>query len=184
MSDTTTGPTLLEVLQRIEIQLRDLNATLNGLTEKGGKESPPLIPPLKESSKKKALSSACAHACEEDAGFAAMFDEFWKAYPSECPRKNRKSDCRTKYLKLLKKAKDPSALHKEILDGLARWKRCLDWTEEGGRFIKEPIVWLNRANWEDSPKAVVADPEEDSTYAADMVIANGIAAVLGKEAAL
>ena len=180
----TGGPTLLEVLQRIEIQLRDLNATLNGLTEKGGKESSPLIPPLKESPKKKSPQSARARVREEEPVLSAMFDGFWEAYPSNCPRKSNKAKCLKKYISLLKAVKDPAALHNAILDGLARWKRCVDWTEDDGKFIKAPLVWLNNENWEDSPKAVVADAEEDSTYAADMVIANGIAAVLGKEAAL
>jgi len=41
----TPETTLLEVLQRIETQLDSLNATLKILTEKGGKESTPLMPP-------------------------------------------------------------------------------------------------------------------------------------------
>ena len=46
-----------------------------------------------------------------------MFDEFWKAYPSECPRKSGKSKCLKKYLSLLKAAKEPNALHNAILVG-------------------------------------------------------------------
>ena len=54
-----TGTALLEVLQRIATRLDSLDAMLEKFTEKGGKESTPLIPPLKEIPKKKALSSEC-----------------------------------------------------------------------------------------------------------------------------
>lgn len=47
----TGGPTLLEVLQRIEIQLRDLNATLNGLAKEWKEEGSPQTP-YKEKGKK------------------------------------------------------------------------------------------------------------------------------------
>ena len=131
------------------------------LTEKGGKESSPLIPPLKESPKKKTPQSACARVREGNARLAAMFDEFWKAYPSECPRKSGRSKCLNKYISLLKAAKEPTALHSAILAGIARWKHCLDWTEEGGRFIKAPLVWLNNENWEDAPKAAASEQKDD-----------------------
>ncbi|MBQ4385872.1 MAG: hypothetical protein II823_08170 [Kiritimatiellae bacterium] len=90
-----------------------------------------------------------------------MFDEFWGAYPSECPRKSGRSKCLKKYISILKAAKEPTALHSAILAGIARWKHCLDWTEEGGRFIKAPLVWLNNENWKDSPRAA-AEQNADS----------------------
>ena len=177
-----TGTALLEVLQRIATRLDSIDATLEKFTEKGGKESTPLTPPLKESPKKKALPNACARVREENAGLAAMFDEFWAAYPSECPRKSNKAKCLKKYISLLKAAKEPNALHNAILAGLVHWRRCLDWTEDDGKFIKAPLAWLNQRNWEDSPRAVAA-PDGDATAAADRLIADGIAAVLGKECA-
>lgn len=168
----------------------DLTAAVNRLaqaaeklTEKGGKESSPLIPPTKKGPKKKAPQSACARACEEDAKLAGMFDEFWKAYPSACPRKSNKAKCLKKYLTLLKDAKNPSSLHKTILAGLDRWTRCIDWVEDDGKFIKAPLVWLNQRNWEDSPRAAAADAGCDTAAAADRLIADGIAEILAKEAA-
>ena len=130
---------------------------------KRGKENLPLIPPLKESPKKKSPQSACARVREEEPELAARFDEFWAAYPSDCPRKSNKAKCLKKYISLLKAAKDPSALHSAILAGLDRWKHCLDWAEEGGRFIKAPLVWLNNENWDDSPRA--AKPPKPSATA-------------------
>jgi hypothetical protein len=92
------------------------------------------------------------------------FDEFWKAYPSECPRKTDKKKCAEKYARLMRDAKDPAALHKTILDGLAVWKRCDTWTRDSGQFIRAPLVWLNGNNWCDEPLAEGASaaqsPEE------------------------
>ena len=49
------------------------------------------------------------------------------------------------------RSEDPAALHAEILAGLRRWSASQDWVEDGGRFIKMPLVWLNQKNWKDSP---------------------------------
>ena len=136
------------------------------LTEKGGKESSPLIPPLKERPKKNPPQSACAREREGNARLAAMFDEFWGAYPSECPRKSNKARCLKKYISILKDEIDPAALHSAILAGLNRWKRCIDWTEDDGKFIKAPLVWLNNENWKDSPRAA-AEQNADSPSEAD-----------------
>ena len=59
---------------------------MGNLTEKGGKENLPLIPPLKESPKKKSPQSACARVREEEPELADGFDGFLAAYPSDCPR--------------------------------------------------------------------------------------------------
>ena len=131
-------------------------------TEKGEKKSPP-TPPYKKSPKKKAPSPAyalaCAHACEEAApaiDVDSLFDEFWAAYPSDCPRKVAKAKCRAKYAKLLGCSDDPAALHASILAGLDRWRKCRDWVEDDGKFIKAPLVWLNQESWLDEPSPVSA----------------------------
>ena len=152
----------------------DLAAAVNRLadavekiTEKGGKEISPLIPPTKKGSQKESfLSSACARACEDRIDLANKFDEFWAAYPSECPRKVQKSKCRAKYLKRLQQAKDPSALHEEILAGIKRWEKSLDWTNGSGQFIKAPLVWLNNENWKDAPRAATPKPDLDNAPSA------------------
>lgn len=80
-----------------------------------------------------------------------MFDEFWKAYPSSCPRKVDKKKCRDKYMNILKSSKDPEVMHNRILGGLEIWKVSDTWTKENGQFIRAPMVWLNGRNWEDAP---------------------------------
>lgn len=83
--------------------------------------------------------------------YDAMFDEFWKAYPSSCPRKVDKKKCHAKYIGYLKASKDAECLHNKILGGLEIWKVSDTWTKDGGQFIRAPLVWLNGKNWEDAP---------------------------------
>lgn len=86
-------------------------------------------------------------------GFDAelAFDEFWKAYPSECPRKTDKKKCGEKYARLMRDAKDPAGLHSAILGGLSVWRQCETWTKDNGQYIRAPLVWLNNENWNDAP---------------------------------
>ena len=151
----------------------DLAAAVNRLadavekiTEKGGKEISPLIPPTKKGSKKKSPQSACVRVREENPELATLFDVFWAAYPNDCPRKSSKTKCLKKYISLLKNEKDPSALHSAILAGLDRWTRCIDWQEDDGKFIKAPLVWLNNENWKDAPRAATPKPDLDDAPSA------------------
>ena len=118
-------------------------------TEKGEKEKSPHTP-LKGKDPKRKTINACARASEQ-ANFERLFAEFWDAYPTECPRKVGKSKCREKYISLMRKAEEPSALHAAILAGIGRWRLSHDWNEKGGEFIKAPLVFLNHENWLDSP---------------------------------
>ena len=79
------------------------------------------------------------------------FEEFWKEYPSSCPRKVDKTKCRSKYLKLRSKAADPAAFDATCREALSRWKGSDLWTKDGGRYIRAPLVWLNSRSWEDAP---------------------------------
>ena len=79
------------------------------------------------------------------------FEEFWKEYPPNCPRKVDKAKCRSKYLKLRGGASDPAAFDSALLEALVRWKASDLWTKDGGRYIRAPLVWLNSRSWEDAP---------------------------------
>ena len=140
---------LTRAVNRLADATEGICATMGNLTEKGGTQS------------------ACARVREEEPELAARFDEFWAAYPSDCPRKSNKVKCLKKYISLLKAAKDPSALHSAILAGLDRWKHCVDWAEDDGKFIKAPLVWLNNENWDDSPRAANAASSDDGPSEAD-----------------
>lgn len=87
----------------------------------------------------------------------AKFEDFWKAYPSECQRKVDKKKCREKFIKILTDANDATAIFDEIMDGLDIWKQSSLWKSEGGKYIRAPLVWLNNNSWEDNPRKETAN---------------------------
>ena len=88
---------------------------------------------------------------DDGADINAMFEEFWKAYPSECPRKVDKKKCRIKFTQYMKPCLTRNILFGQILEGLERWKNSDTWKKNGGQYIRAPLVWLNGRNWEDEP---------------------------------
>jgi hypothetical protein len=69
------------------------------------------------------------------------FSIFWKAYP----RKDSKVQAHKAFVKLA-----PSAeLLERIMASLDRFKRCDQWTREGGKFVPFASTWLNQRRWED-----------------------------------
>lgn len=80
-----------------------------------------------------------------------MFEEFWAAYPGNCPHKVDKEQCRRRYEELLSEASDRARFHQTVIEGLWRWRRSEMWQKENGRFIRAPLNWLERRSWEDEP---------------------------------
>ena len=76
------------------------------------------------------------------------FAEFWKAYP----KKVGKASC----LKAWKKLKPTTELHDHIMTALEAQKRSEQWQREGGRYIPNPLTWLNQGRWDDEPTEVGA----------------------------
>lgn len=74
------------------------------------------------------------------------FTEFWQAYP----KKVGKASC----LKAWKKLKPTAELHKHIMEALEAQKRSEQWQREGGRFIPNPLTWINQGRWDDEPAEV------------------------------
>ena len=83
-----------------------------------------------------------------------LFEQFWTAWPSECPRKVDKVKCRAKFKLIMRHGKNTVATFNEIMAGLAKWKVCDTWTKDGGAFIMAPLRWLNNANWKEMPGTV------------------------------
>lgn len=71
------------------------------------------------------------------------FAEFWKAYPN----KVGKAGC----LKAWKKLKPSAELFDKIMEALTKQKASEKWQREGGRFIPNPLTWLNQGRWDDEP---------------------------------
>ena len=83
----------------------------------------------------------------------SRFTEFWQAYP----KKVGKAAC----LKLWKKLKPTKELHDQIMNSLAWQKDSEQWKREGGRFIPNPLTWLNQGRWDNEPTEV-SDPIHSS----------------------
>lgn len=105
--------------------------------------------------------------------YEGMFAEFWSAYPSACPRKVDKKKCHDKYMVLMRDAKDASALHSEIMNGIARWMKCDTWVRNGGQYIKAPLVWLNGNNWMDNPMEARNEGDGSSCKRSDNAVRTG-----------
>lgn len=74
------------------------------------------------------------------------FAEFWKAYP----KKVGKASC----LKAWKKLKPTAELFDHIMAALEAQKHTEQWRRDGGRFIPNPLTWLNQGRWDDEPTEV------------------------------
>lgn len=71
------------------------------------------------------------------------FAEFWQAYP----KKVGKASCLKAWLKL----KPTAELFTHIMDALAKQKASEQWQREAGRYIPNPLTWLNQGRWDDEP---------------------------------
>ena len=86
------------------------------------------------------------------------FAEFWQAYP----KKVGKASCLKAWLKL----KPTAELFAQIMETLTNQKASDQWKREGGRFIPNPLTWLNQGRWDDEPTEVGAQaPAQSGTLA-------------------
>ncbi len=72
---------------------------------------------------------------------AALFEEFWKAYP----KKRAKDDAR----KAFDKRKPTRALLDSMLNAIRGQALSPDWIKDGGQYIPYPATWLNDGRWQD-----------------------------------
>lgn len=70
----------------------------------------------------------------------AMFEQFWKAYPS-CKRKVDKQGCKRKFLKI----ENLEAIFPEIMASLEMWKR--EWAKEKNEYVPLTSKWINQQYW-------------------------------------
>ena len=88
------------------------------------------------------------------------FASFWSAYP----KKVGKAAC----LKAWTKLKPNDELFDQIMRSLAWQKKSDQWTKDGGRFIPNPLTWLNQGRWDNEPMetAPVSRPATGGAMAA------------------
>ena len=75
----------------------------------------------------------------EVAELDSMFEQFWKAYPKKVDPKG----CKKKFIKI----KNLKQLFPTIIQALEIQKRSTQWNEENGRFIPNPLTWINQERW-------------------------------------
>jgi len=150
--DTVRNPLFKSVVAELSnfgLTIADVNALAKKKVVVAGEETVvpmkvPLASIVPEDAKKKD-SKVC------NADILTMFNGFWSAYPSECPRKTDKKKCLAKFTNIITHAKDAVKMFNDIMNGLEKWKKCSTWNKDNGQFIRAPLVWLNNENWNDSP---------------------------------
>ena len=110
-----------------------------------GKEGKSPHTPLKGEIQEKKKDAPQRGRARED-GFEGLFERFWTAYPG--PRKTDKRKCREKFAAILRESGEPDAMLQRMLDGIDRWRKSRDWSEDGGAYICAPLVWLNNERWD------------------------------------
>lgn len=97
-------------------------------------------------------------AAEDPPGFA----EFWAAWP----KSDRKKD-RGRCAKLWASKCLGDLWASEIQPGLDAWKRCREWTKDGGAFICAPEVWLGNSRWREGPADTTPATKPATAFAPD-----------------
>lgn len=69
------------------------------------------------------------------------FSEFWASYP----KKVGKRPCQRKWEKL----NPGEGLFIKIMQSLEAQKRSRQWTSDGGRYVPNPLTWINQERWND-----------------------------------
>jgi hypothetical protein len=87
--------------------------------------------------------------------FSPQFLAFWNAYPTV--RRQDKQKCWKRWQADFLDREFASAV---VTVGLHRWKKCHQWTKDGGQFVCNPYRWLmNRMYLENPPTAPIKEFE-------------------------
>lgn len=71
------------------------------------------------------------------------FAEFWEAWPLN-DRKQDKGKCQAKW-----QTENLDSIAEQVLADVELKKTSRKWTDDGGKFIEAPLVYLNNRRWED-----------------------------------
>lgn len=74
---------------------------------------------------------------------ASRFAEFWETWPVN-DRKQDKGKCQTKW-----QTENLDSIAEQVLADVELKKTSRKWTDDGGKFIEAPLVYLNNRRWED-----------------------------------
>ena len=90
----------------------------------------------KEKEKEKEKEYECTRA-------RVCFDDFWEQYPHQVGRETA--------IEVWESMEVTPETMQQILDGLDRWKRSLEWAKDGGQYIPRPVKWLSEKRWLEHP---------------------------------
>lgn len=100
------------------------------------------------------------------------FSIFWKAYP----RKDSKVPAQRAFEKVCGTDEQLQVL----LQAIEKFKRCEQWTRDGGKFIPFASTWLNQHRWEDEPAPASAQRPNFQTRSYHDERADTIAGLTGR----
>ena len=92
------------------------------------------------------LLSSTATAAEDNAAAEVcdMFTEFWDKFPNKVGL----TESKEAWDKLCTDA----GVQAQIMEGLGRWNRSIEWEKENGRFVPRPAKWLIELRWKEYPR--------------------------------
>lgn len=109
----------------------------NPLTQQPNNPLPPAVPAEGD-------GEVVPKRLKPQAGCAGKrFDDFWAAWPKS-ERKQDKAKCFAKW-----KRENLDLLADVILADIAVKRKTQKWTDDGGKYIEAPLVYLNGKRWED-----------------------------------
>lgn len=96
-------------------------------------------------------SDAKAIKAERAAKADTRFSVFWSAYPKKVGKASSE--------KAWRKLSPNDNLFQKIMSALEVQKHSTQWTKDGGRYIPNPLTWLNGERWNDEPQSISPAPQ-------------------------
>ncbi|MCC8157489.1 MAG: DUF6291 domain-containing protein [Oscillospiraceae bacterium] len=77
------------------------------------------------------------------------FDQFWQLYPKKVGKKAAFNSWN--------RIRPDEELFNKIIQAVTWQKESADWKKDGGRFIPNPLTWLNQGRWDNEPFSPVQE---------------------------
>ena len=104
-----------------------------------------------------------------------QFETFWEAYPRKAAK--------TAAYKAWKRLNPDAALYTRIIDAIAMSKCSDQWQRENGRYIPNPLTWLNQERWDDVYPTQTAQPQQPQPRQSGNAISRLLAKIEAEETA-
>jgi hypothetical protein len=167
-----TGPTGVEWIEEVEFkslpQTPYWSAITPPRTRRTSASDPPLIRQespgtplaLNTTTQRQPPKDNPQTGAAEPLGFA----DFWGLWPASSRKVNRHG-CLKKWASM-----GLPEIMADVLVGLVRWKRSVDWAKDGGQYIPLPATWLTQRRWENHDLQLIDDGEPTTLEAAEAAL--------------